>query len=179
MADPRNDLLERYVSSSQLIGGSGSRDIWPRSSSFSSLHAGLMPWLKCLASARENGRSSVSSDGINRRWFPGGWCMIHREPHRATPRHKMVCTLHTIMRQRGACRIGERASESARAHAWPTVCWHPCRICGIHRGYDKGTSCSDRWGRALLFELQINMLRYGCRFSGIFSLRWISYVELF
>lgn len=125
MADPRNDLLERYVSSSQLISGSGSRDIWPRSSSFSSLHAGLMPWLKCLPPARENGRSSVSSDGINRRWFPGGWCMIHREPHRATPRHKMVCTLHTIMRQRGACQIGERASESARAR----------QCVGTHAGY--------------------------------------------
>lgn len=65
--------------------------------------------------------------------------MIHREPHRATPRRKMVCTLHTIMRQqRGArARVCTRDSVLAPMHDTRDT----------QGGCDRGeTSCSDRWG---------------------------------
>lgn len=43
--------------------------------------------------------------------------MIHREPHRAAPRRKMVCTLHAIMRQRGAWRIGDVCAGARAGYA--------------------------------------------------------------
>lgn len=145
MRDVRNvDGRKRYVPRSQPIVGSGSRDIWRRSPSFSSLHAGLMPRLKCWTRARENGRSSVSSDGINRRWIPGGWCMIHREPHRATPRRKMVCTLHTIMRQQRAA--------LARACTRDRQCVGTHARCSTIQGVKQVVVTGGR-GRALLLEL--------------------------
>lgn len=73
---------------------------------FHSARRGLMPRLKCLPAARaRNGRSSVSSDGINRRWIPGGWCMIHREPHRATPRATKWCARCTRLCERRGARV--------------------------------------------------------------------------
>lgn len=81
---------------------------------------------------RENGRSSVSSDGINRRWIPGGWCMIHHRiaPHPAP--QNGVHVAHTIMRA---------AHERTRDRGLAGYTW---------QGWARP---SDRWGRVLLFEL--------------------------